>query len=310
MDTWSLVDGHWLEGEHAPATAHWFDVVGPGDGDLAALAERFGLHPLAVEDCMSPFAHAPKIDDFGSYIFLVLQAFVPAEGSPQAEELDIFLGSTFLITYQDRRIPAIDATTAALRQGIAVRPGTDGLCYEVADRAVDGILPQVNELAERLEAIEGRVLAAPDFGTDQRAIVEVRATAGRVRRLLTAQLLAIHRMSRGEFVQVEEANRIYFRDVYDHLVRIDLALEGLREDAEVAISTYLSAINNRMNEVMKVLSVVGALALPAVVIAGVFGTNFDNVPGLHSTWGFAAMIGAMGTLAVGMGLFFRSRDWF
>jgi len=93
-------------------------------------------------------------------------------------------------------------------------------------------------------------------------------------------------------------------------VRIDLGLEELREDAEVALSTYLSAFNNRISEVMKVLAVVGALALPASVIAGIFGTNFDNVPGLHSNWGFLAMIGSMTGLAVGMALYFRHRGWF
>ncbi len=91
---------------------------------------------------------------------------------------------------------------------------------------------------------------------------------------------------------------------------MDLALEGVREDAEVALSTYLSAINNRMNEVMKVLSVVSALALPAVVITGIFGTNFDNVPGLHSNWGFTVMIGSMTGIAGGLAYYFRRRGWF
>jgi magnesium transporter len=92
-------------------------------------------------------------------------------------------------------------------------------------------------------------------------------------------------------------------------VRIDLALEGVREDAEVALSTYLSALNNRMSEVMKVLSVVSALALPAVVITGIFGTNFDNVPGLHSNWGFTLMVGSMLAIGGGLAMFFRRRRW-
>jgi magnesium transporter len=108
---------------------------------------------------------------------------------------------------------------------------------------------------------------------------------------------------------VLESNQIYFRDIYDHLVRIDLALEGVREDAEMAMSTYLSNLNNRMNEVMKVLSLVAALALPAAVITGVFGTNFDNVPGLHSNWGFALMLGGMAAIAISMGVYFRRRGW-
>ena len=120
----------------------------------------------------------------------------------------------------------------------------------------------------------------------------------------------MQRLSRGEFEMVSEANRIYFRDIYDHLVRVDIALETLREDSEVALNTYLSVLNNRMNEVMKVLSVVSALALPAVVITGVFGTNFDNVPGLHSNWGFLTMMGSMVGIAASLAYYFRRKGWF
>ncbi|MGI8925362.1 MAG: magnesium transporter CorA family protein [Tepidiformaceae bacterium] len=310
METWSLAGGQWSEGEAEGAEAHWFNLVGAGDGALAALAARLGLHPLAVEDCLSLLPHAPKIDDFGDYIFVVLQALVPGEGGPRQEELDVFLAAHFLVTYADRPVAALAETAAALRQGVSARPGTDGLFYEITDRAVDAGLPLVNVLAERLDTIQDLVIEGPGRPSEQRDILEVRAHAGRIRRLLTPQLAVLQRLSRGEVGQVAEANRIYFRDIYDHLVRIDLALEGLREDAEVALSTYLSALNNRMNQVMKVLSVVSALALPAIVIAGIFGTNFDNVPGLHSNWGFVLMIGSMGALAVGMGWYFRRRGWF
>ncbi len=309
METWSCVDGLWAAGDLPGATVRWFDLTGSETGELDALAGQLELHPLAVEDCLSALPHAPKIDDFGSYLFIVLHALVPGDDGPHPEELDIFLGHDFLITYQDHRIPAIESVGAAIRQGIGMRPGADGLCYEAADRAVDEILPQVNALAEHLDAIEDRVMTSPDILPDQRAILALRANAGRIRRLLTPQLAVMQRLSRGEFPQVAEANRIYFRDVYDHLVRVDLALEGLREDAEVALSTYLSAVNNRMSEVMKVLSVVSAVALPAVVIAGIFGTNFDNVPGLHSNFGFGGMLAAMAALAGGMAVYFRRRRW-
>lgn len=310
METWSFVDGRWQRGESAAAAVRWFNLVGPDDGALEELADRFGLHHLAVEDCISPLLHAPKIDDFGTYLFIVIQTLLPSDGGAGPEELDIFLATNFLITYQDRLVPATASAAAALERGIAVRPGADGLFYEVADRAVDDILPHVNAMAERLEQLQDAILAGPDGAVSHQAILATRARAGQVRRLLTPQMAVMQRLSRGEFTEIAEAHRIYLRDVYDHLVRIDLALEGIREDAEVALGTYLSAVNNRLSEVMKVLSVVGALALPAVVIAGVFGTNFDNVPGLHSSWGFGAMIAAMAGLAIGMALFFRRRGWF
>lgn len=312
MHTWSLVGGTWREGDLEDATLRWFDLGRQDASALHDLGRRFGLHPLAIEDCLATMMHAPKIDDFGTNLFIVLQALEPGMEGPVPEELDIFVGHDFCISYSDSASAghAAESLQAALRNNIAVRPGPDGLAYELADRAVDNILPQVHTLAERLESLQDTVLAGTSDNRVNREVLELRARAGRIRRVLSSELGVVQRLSRGEFAEIAESNRIYFRDVYDHLVRIDLGLEELREDAEVALSTYLSAFNNRISEVMKVLAVVGALALPASVIAGIFGTNFDNVPGLHSNWGFLTMIASMTGLAVGMALYFRHRGWF
>lgn len=308
MDVWSFAEGRWQPGDLDQAEARWFDVLGSAE-DLGLLAARFGLHPLSVEDCLSQLLHAPKIDEFADHLFVVLYAFVPTPSGPEPAELDVFLGNDFMITYQDSRIPATADVAEHLERGLTVRPGPDGLFYEVADVLTDAILPQVNQLSEQLDEIQDAVLERPDSAYNHRTLA-LRSRAGRIRRLIIPQVASFQRLSRGEFTHVAEANRIYFRDVYDHLVRIDIALETLREDAEVALNTYLSVLNNRMNEVMKVLSVVGALALPAIVIAGIFGTNFDNVPGLHSNWGFLMMMGSMAGLAGGMAYYFRRKGWF
>ncbi len=290
----------------------WFNIIGIADGRDAfpKLSRRYGLHPLAVEDCLSTQRHAPKVDEFSDHLFIVVHAFLESDEGPEPEELDAFLGKHVLITYQDRRIPATTHTEDRLKQGLALRPGTDGLYHNIVDVLTDEILPQVHALSDALDAIEDRILSNVEAdGHYNRAILELRTKAGLIRRLLTPQLNLFQRLSRGEFDEVEESNRIYFRDIYDHLARIDLGLETLREDTEVALNTYLSVVNNRMNEVMKVLSVVGAIALPAVVIAGVFGTNFDNVPGLHSNWGFSLMMSSMGACAVGMAIYFKRKRW-
>ena len=318
MRVWSFGESGWREGESPAAAFTWFDLTG-ADGDaLEGLAERFGLHPLAVEDCRSLALHAPKVDDFGSYLFVVLQSVMGGADGAETEELDAFLGFDFLITYQDKestvrdaagRTPA-ESVLAAVAAGIGVRPGPDGVLYELADRVVDDILPRVNGLAESLDRMQDELMDVKKVASRHTEVIAIRARAGRIRRVLTSQLSVVLRLSRGEFPQVSEANRVYFRDIYDHLVRIDLALEGVREDAEVALSTYLSAVNNRMSEVMKVLAVVSALMLPGTLISGIFGTNFDSVPGLHSTWGFVIMMAGMAGIALGMGWFFRRRGWF
>jgi magnesium transporter len=311
VQTWSFAAGRWSEGELADAEFTWFNIEWPDEDALKALQARFGLHPLAVEDCLSPNLHAPKIDAFRDHVFIVFVA-PGGEGGTATEEFDAFLGERFVITYADRPLRDVGAVLEMVRgEGVGrrLRPGPDGVLYEIVDRMVDGFLPAAHRMGDELDVLEDEILHGGGSERSSRAIVEMRSRGGRLRRLLAPQLMVMQRLSRGEVSHVQEANRIYFRDIYDHLVRIDLALEGVREDAEMALSTYLSALNNRMNEVMKVLSVVAALALPATVIAGIFGTNFDNVPGLHSNWGFALMIGAMAAIAATMALYFRRRGW-
>lgn len=308
METWSCVGNRWVAGDHPGATARWHHFGGPAP-ELHELAAQYQLHPLAIEDCISLSLHAPKIDEFENHLFIVVQEFVPDPEGARAIELDCFLGHDFLVTYQDEATPAITSTLKDLANGHVLRPGCDGLLYAIMDRATDDLLPLTNTLSSRLDEIEVDVVERRGFNR-QAEILGLRAQAGAMRRLLMPQMTVLHRLSRGEFPVVQEPNRIYYRDVYDHLLRTDLALEGIREDTEVALSTLLSAVNNQLSEVMKVLSVVGALALPASVIAGIFGTNFDNVPGLHSNAGFFAMIGAMLGVAGAMAYYFRRKGWF
>ena len=312
MRVWSFGEGHWQPGDLADAEHRWFDLDGSDHDELRRLAGDFNLHPLAVDDCISPYLHTPKIDDFGSHIFMVLPAMTPGTVDVALEELDVFLGGNFLITYRDgaEPSPAIDDVVVALERGVTLRGGSDGLLYEIADRTVDAMFPRVSAMSEQLDQIEDAIVESGVPGQYTNRILELRREAGKVRRLLAPELAVMLRFGRSELHIVQPSNVIYFRDVYDHLLRVDLALEELREDAEVALNTYLSTLNNRMNEVMKVLAVVGALALPATVITGVFGTNFDDIPGLHSNWGFAAMIAGMGAMAGSMAFFFHRRGWF
>lgn len=312
MRIWSCIDGHWRETAAEGPAPRWYDLSGDDRDQLKALGERFGLHPLAIEDCLAPHLHTPKIDEFGEYLFVVVAAMVPSATQPEMEELDLFLSNDFLITYHDGpgAPPSIAEVAHALAQGVTIRPGVDGLMYEILDRSVDAIFPRVSAMSEELDEVEDRIVTEGVAGMEHRRILELRSLAGRVRRLIVPEQNLMLRLGRGEFHLVQPANHVYYRDIYDHLVRVDMALEELREDAEVALSTYLSALNNRMNEVMKVLAVVGALALPATVITGIFGTNFDDIPGLHSNWGFAAMMAAMAAIAGSMAYIFHRRGWF
>ncbi len=312
MRIWSYIDGRWRETESEAAAPRWYDLARQDADYLKTLGERFGLHPLSIEDCLSPYIHTPKLDDFGDHVFIVAAAMVPESDQPEPEELDIFLGADYLITYHDgpEAPPSIAEVASAISGGVNIRPGVDGLMYEIIDRSVDAIIPRINTMSEELDSIEDRIIGEGVSGVDHHRVLELRSLAGRVRRLIVPEQNLMLRFGRGEVRLVQSSNQVYFRDIYDHLVRVDMALEELREDAEVALGTYMSALNNRMNEVMKVLAVVGALALPATVITGIFGTNFDDIPGLHSNWGFAAMLAAMAAMAGSMAYIFHRRGWF
>jgi magnesium transporter len=312
VQTWTLCDGHWQPGDLPGGQARWFHVcAADGDGNaLDALGQRFGLHPLAIDDCRSPEVHRPKVNEFSDHLFIVLVASDGRDDHDvRLEEVDIFLGADFLITYIDDAIPEFSDFFRELADGVGVRPGPDGLLYELADRLVDGILPEVNQIADQLDAIEERIVAHPGSENAGAAVIGLRARGSAIRRAIAPQLAVMQRLSRGEFRYIGEANRVYFRDVYDHLMRVDASLESVREDGEVVLSTYLSALNNRMSEVMKVLSVVAALALPATVITGIFGTNFESIPGLQSSWGFGVMLAGIAGVAAGMAIFFKRRGW-
>ena len=311
MRVWSFEDGHWVDGERGDGP-YWFDLHHGDAEKLRDLARRFGLHHLAVEDCLSPYFHTPKLEEFEEYLFIILGGMSEESEQPELEELDIFLGKQFLITYHDpaTQPPAIAGLTSALRARQTVRPFTSGLFYEVADRAVDAIIPRVIEMGELLDDAEETILNGADARDTNRRVLARRTLAGNLRRMLAPQQQAMLRLGRDEFPMIPEPARPYFRDVYDHLLRVDLMLEEIREDTEVALSMYLSSLNNRLSEVMKVLAVVSALALPGTLITGIFGTNFDNVPGLHSNWGFALMMLAIAGSAAGMGLYFQRRGWF
>ncbi len=312
MRIWSYIDGRWRETETETPAPRWYALASEDTEYLKALGERLGLHPLSIEDCLSPYVHTPKIDDFGDHMFVVVAAMVAESAQPEPEELDIFLGADYLITYHDgpEAPPSIAEVASAISQGVNIRPGVDGLMYEIIDRSVDAILPRVSAMSEELDGVEDRIVVEGVSGVDHHRVLELRSVAGRIRRLIVPEQNLMLRLGRGEFHLVQPSNQVYYRDIYDHLVRVDMALEELREDAEVALGTYMSALNNRMNEVMKVLAVVGALALPATVITGIFGTNFDDIPGLHSNWGFAAMMAAMVAMAGSMAYIFHRRGWF
>jgi len=184
------------------------------------------------------------------------------------------------------------------------------LAHALLDALVDDFLPIVEEMDDVIGELEERVLADPDHGRLQE-IRLLRHNVLRLRRMLSPQRDVINRFARGEFSElVRHEMNIYFRDIYDHIVRVEGMVEALREMAEGAFNTYLMVANNRMQEVMKVLAIVAAVFLPLTLIPSIYGANFENIPELKWEWGYFGMLGAMAVVALGLIAFFRWRRWF
>jgi magnesium transporter len=292
----------------------WVDLDTADPNGRALLEDDFGFHLLAVDDCYNGHLDTPKIDDYGTYLFIEAQSIDYSMRSNRLilTELGLFLGRHYVVTVHDSPLqPVEDLIARSAGNGFLFSRGADFLAQAILDVMVDQILPAVEEMDEKLDELERSILDSPERSLLAEVLLLKRNTL-RLRRSVLPQRDLVNRLSRGEFGGlIRPEALIFYRDIYDHIVRIESMLEGLRDLADSALSSYLSAVNNRMNEIVKALSVVAVIFLPLTLIASIYGTNLDLSPfGAEFKHGFALMIGAMVALAAGMVAYFRRRGWF
>jgi len=289
----------------------WVDICDTTEEDGRFLERTFGFHHLAVEDCISPRVHAPKIDDFGDYIFVILHGINHASESHIVEttELEMFLSSRYVVSNHNFPMYSVDHVRRLVEDDARpMRRGADFLAYALMDTLIDNILPTIDEMGDRAEEIEEEVIRSPQQTTLE-AILQLKRSALRIHRIAAPQRDVLNRLSRGEFRAIGEQARIFYRDVYDHIMRIEDLNQSLRDRASDALSTYLSSVANRQNETMRVLSIVATIFLPLMLVAGIYGMNFEHMPELKWSWGYFGVIGFMATVIVSALLWFRARNW-
>ena len=289
----------------------WVDVSETSDEDGQFLEKVFGFHQLAIEDCISTNIHPPKVDDFGDYIFIVVHGVNYAVESEVVEtaELAIFLGKDYVVSSHSFPLPGVEAVKAlAERDGRPMRRSADFLAYAIIDALVDNVLPTVDRMTEIAENIEEDVIRRPQQPTLE-AILKLKRSAVHLHRAMAPQREVLNRISRGDFDVIGDDARIFYRDIYDHVVRIDDLNQTVRDMADNALATYMSSVANKQNEVMRVLSIVAAIFLPLGLITGIFGMNFTNMPELDLSWGYYAVLGLIGfAILTVLGLFW-ARGW-
>ncbi|MHC1784929.1 MAG: magnesium/cobalt transporter CorA [Anaerolineaceae bacterium] len=277
------------------------------------LRDIYHLHPLVVEDCLSVGYQPPKVDEFSDYLLILVHAVLPDGNFNILEtmELDLILGQNYLITiFKEKENPPIHEIMNSLQHDERLyKNGADFLCHAVLDRLVDDYMPVLDHMDEEIEWLEDQVLSKPTPNTLER-ILNLKHSTMALRRIIGPQREVMNRLSRDEFVLIDEQSRIYFRDIYDHLVRIQDLTESIRDLESGAMDIYLSSTSLRLNEVMKALTIVSTIFLPLTFVAGVYGMNFLYMPELkwHLGYPFVWLIFLL--IVIGMMIFFKIRKWF
>jgi magnesium transporter len=294
----------------------WVDFIGEPEENAEPILRSFGFHPLAIDDALQE-THTPKVDDWGDYLYIVLSTFNYKQENgifeSEIDELDVFLGENYVITFHDQLLTSVeDAWSACQRDVRHVQGGADHLLYRIIDSLVMGYMPLVEQIDAHIDQIEDEV-----FGKPRPEILERIFTLKRLlltmRRILVPQREVLNKLARDDYRVIDPRDRVFFRDIYDHLVRLHDLNENLRDLVSGALDTYLSVTNNRMNEIMKVLTIITTFFMPITFITGFFGMNFfEPVAGLvgwTSQQVFAVTLGIMTGLPLIMYLWMRGRTW-
>jgi len=290
----------------------WVDMESPTEADEQVLLDVFHFHPLTVEDCREN-RHYPKIEEFDSYIYFIVHG-VRADISPErfnTIELDGFLGPNYVTTYHHDKFRSIDNVKQLLHTTpIVCHRGAPYLLHQILDQVVDYYSPVLDDFDDRIDRLEDDIFTLKRPNNEiLLQIMDLKRSVLRLRRISGKQMDILHRMSRGEFSLIPDDMRPFYRDVYDHLVRVVDLAENYRDLISGSLEAYLSVVSNRLNEIMKVLTIFSAIMLPLTFIAGVYGMNFENMPEIHSRYGYYAVWVIMIVVAIGMLLFFRRRGW-
>ena len=290
----------------------WVDMESPTEADERVLLDVFKFHPLTVEDCREN-RHYPKVEEFDSYIYFIVHGVTADTSSDRFNtiELDGFLGPNYVITYHHDMFRSINNVKQLLRTTpVACQRGPAFLLHQILDQVVDFYSPVLGDFDERIDRLEEDIFTLKRPNNEiLLVIMDLKRSVLRLRRISGKQMDILHRMSRGEFALIPDEMRPFYRDVYDHLVRVVDLAESYRDLISGSLEAYLSVVSNRLNEIMKVLTIFSAVMLPLTFIAGVYGMNFENMPELHSRYGYYGVWIIMIVVAAGMLLFFRKRGW-
>ncbi|MFC1910510.1 magnesium/cobalt transporter CorA [Chloroflexota bacterium] len=293
-------------------TVTWINIDGLHEVKIIEkLGSQFGLHPLLLEDILNT-DQRPKMEDYGDYIFVVLKMLYPDENRVkiEAEQVSLILGSNFVISLQEREGDVFDPVRDRIRKnkGRIRKGGADYLAYALLDTIVDNYFLILENVGEKVEDTEQQLAANPSPETLQ-CIRELKSEMIFLRKSIWPLRELINGLERCESTLIHESTDAYLRDVYDHTIQIIDTVESYRDMISGMVDIYLSSMSNKMNAVMKVLTIFASIFIPLTFFAGVYGMNFNYLPELEWHWGYFGFWGVVILVGGSMVLYFRRKRW-
>ncbi len=288
----------------------WIDIQSIKDEKIIdSVGSFFDIHPIIIED-IKRIGQRPKMEEFTSYNYFVLRMFSFQDDKIRTEQISIIMGKGYVITFQERPGDVFDP----IRERIRARKfrintlGPDFLAYSLIDSIIDNYYVILETLGEQIEKLEDILLINPDksslhkIHSLKRKILNLRRSVWPLRELITG-------FERSESALIQSSTHEYIRDIYDHTIQIIDTIETYRDSLSGMLDIYLSSVSNRMNEVMKVLTVISTIFIPLTFITGLYGMNFKYMPELAWRWGYPMVISVMAVVVVGLILFFKKKKW-
>jgi magnesium transporter len=293
-------------------TVTWINIDGLHQVEiLEKLGECYGLHPLVLEDILNT-DQRPKMEDYGEYLYIVLKALEPSAKSNEieTEQISLILGPNFVFSFQEREGDTFGTIRERLRtsKGRIRKMGSDYLAYSLLDSIVDNYFIILEKLGEKIEFLEEKLVTQPTPETLQ-IIHHLKREMIFLRKAVWPLREVINGLERGESSLIKETTRIYLRDVYDHTIQTIDTIETYRDMVSGMLDIYLSSVSNRLNSVMKVLTIIATIFMPLTFIAGIYGMNFKFMPELEWRWGYPLIWLVMIGIGVLMLLYFKKKRW-
>ncbi|MDD3905707.1 MAG: magnesium/cobalt transporter CorA [Candidatus Omnitrophica bacterium] len=290
----------------------WLDMLDMDDSDIDFLTSVFNLHPLTIEDFIMPNAR-PKIEKFKDYFFLIMFSLesIGVNGAEKVKtaELDCCLGKNFLITFHNCPLSSVEVCKErSKKDSPMMMHGADMLLYSILDSCVESYFPIIQKFDNFVDEMSDELFKEPNQET-LRKIYHLKNEIMYLRRTIGPQADIISSVARGDFELISPANIIYFRNIYDNLVRLNDIIGTSRDVITGAMEAYTSIVSNRLNEVMKTLTIIATIMMPLTLVASIYGMNFKHMPELNSKFGYPAVLAIMITITTMMLFFFKRKKW-